>query len=65
MKELANESVDEIMNGHASLTGLRLFMVAAIGNYHDLSGIYGIMRMSPETINTFDGCSMNKRRRLK
>ena len=48
MIKLAEENVDEIMNGYDSLTGLRVFMVAAIGEYHDLSGIYGMMRMSPE-----------------
>ena len=48
MKELAEENVDEIMNGYDALTGLRLFMVSAMGKYHDLSAIYGMMRMSPE-----------------
>ena len=52
MKELVEANVDEILNGHDSSTGLRAFMVAAMGDYHDLSGIYGIMRMSPETRNT-------------
>ena len=51
MKELAEAKVDEIYNGHDSSTGLRVFMVAAMGNYHDLSAIYGMMKMSPETKN--------------
>ena len=51
MKELAEANVDEMMNGHDSSTGLRVFMVAAMGKYHDLSGVYGMMRLSPETMN--------------
>ena len=72
MKELAkaNKNVDILMNGHDSLTGLRLFMVAAMGEKYDLSAIYGMMRMGPEMINTeelhFDGYddTVHKRRRL-
>ena len=52
MKELAEANADEIYNGYDSSTGLRVFMVAAMGGHHDLSGIYGMMRMSPETRNT-------------
>ena len=52
MRELAEVNVDEILNGCDSSTGLRVFMVAAMGDDHDLSGIYGMMRMSPETRNT-------------
>ena len=52
MKQLAEANVDEICNGYGSSTGLRVFMVAAVGDYHDLSGIYSMMRMSPETKNT-------------
>ena len=48
MKELSEANVSEIMNGHDDgLTGLNLFMVAAMGNCHDLSAIYGMMRMNP------------------
>ena len=52
MEELLVESnVDEAINGHDSTTGLRLFMVAAMGDggvmSRDLSSIYGLMRMSP------------------
>ena len=68
MKELAEENGDEMMNGCDSLTGLCIFMVAAMGDYNDLSGIYGMMRMSPETSNIDDWSatsSMNKRRKLK
>ena len=50
MNELAEENTAEVMSGCDSLTGLRLFMVAAMCDYHDLSGIYGMMRMSPEII---------------
>ena len=50
MKELAETNMDEIATGFDSLTGLRVFMVAAIGDCHDLSGIYGMMKMSPEII---------------
>ena len=35
MKELAEADVVEVMNGYDSLTGLRLFMVAAVGKNHD------------------------------
>ena len=49
MKELVELIVDEVMNGYNSLTWLCLFMIAAIGKYHDLNGLYGIMRMSPTT----------------
>ena len=52
MRELAEVNVDEILNVCDSSTGLRVFMVAAMGDDHDLSGIYGMMRMSPETRNT-------------
>ena len=51
MKELAEANVDEILNGCDTSTGLRVFMVAAMGDHHDLSGIYGMMRMSPQTRN--------------
>ena len=47
MKELGEDNVDEVVDGYDSLTGLRLFMVAAMGDRHDLSGIYGLIRMSP------------------
>ena len=52
MKELAEVNGEEIMNGHDCSTGLRLFMLAARGDNHDLSSIYGMMKMSPETNNT-------------
>ena len=45
-------NMDEIMNGHDSLTGLRLFMVAAMGDKHDLSSIYSMVRISPEINNS-------------
>ena len=69
MKELAEANVYEeiIMNGYDSLAELLLFMVATMGNYHDWSGIYGIMRMSLKTNNrVFDGCThqQKKRRRI-
>ena len=73
MKELAeaNDNADALMNGYDNLTGLRLFMVSAMGEKHDLSTIYGMMRMSPEIDNTelyshaYDGTSRNKRRRVQ
>ena len=71
MKELTEANIDEMMNGRDSVTGLCLFMVAAMGDYHDLSGIYGMMRMSPETSKQamcLDDCSttyIKKRRFLK
>ena len=54
MKELAEENPDEIMNGYDDLSGLKLFMVAAMGNYHHLDTIYGIMRMCPEQISVLN-----------
>merc|ERR1712130_224335 len=45
MNELAKTSSEEVMDGHDRLTGLRLFMVAAMGKYHDLNGTYSMMRM--------------------
>ena len=49
-KELIEANVaNEVMNGHDSLTRLCLYMVAVMGDGHDLSAIYGIMRMSSET----------------
>ena len=48
MKQLAEANVDEIVNGHDALTGLQLFMIAAMGDYYDLSAIYGMMKMKPE-----------------
>ena len=47
MKELAEAYTDEIVNGCDGLTGLHLFMVAAMGECYDLSAIYGMMKMSP------------------
>ena len=63
MKQLTESNVDEIMNGYNRLTGLRLFMVAAMGDCYDLSGIYGMMKMSPKISNCFYE-SESKRRRL-
>ena len=60
MKELAEANVYEIANGYDGLTGLRLFMIAAMDNRHDLSAIYGMMKMSPE-INNFDVYNKNKK----
>ena len=49
-KELAESNVVEVVSSFDGLTGLRLFMVAAMENgagFCDLSSIYGLMRMSP------------------
>ena len=40
MDELNEANGDEIMNGIDSLTGLRVFMVAAMGYNYDLNGIF-------------------------
>ena len=53
MKKLICETptnMDEVINSYDSLTGLQLFMVAAMGNRNDLSAIYGIMKMNPQII---------------
>jgi len=47
MSELVKSNVDDVVNGTDSLTGLRLFMLAAMDKNSDLSSIYGMMRMSP------------------
>lgn len=39
MKELSKANADEAMKGHGSLTGLHMFMDAAMGNRHDTSGM--------------------------
>ena len=54
MNKLACETaknVTEVLDSHDSLTGLRLFMVAAMGDWNDLGSIYNIMKMSPQIIN--------------
>lgn len=58
MKDLAQENADEIMNGCEDLTGLKLFMVAGMGEYHKLNAVYEMMRVSPEIIPTLR-CLMN------
>ena len=68
MKELAEANMNEMTNGHDKLTGLHLFMVAAMDAHHDLSAIYSMIRMMPEKTICFDGsciCTNNKRRRLR
>ena len=63
MKELAEENVDEIMNGNDSSTGLRLFMYAAMSSSRcDLSVIYGMMRMGPDQRIDFDECTNTRKR---
>ena len=63
MKELAETSVDEIVNGFDCLTGLRLFMVAAMGDKCDLSTIYGVMKMSPEqVVDDLDECTHKQKK---
>ena len=47
MKELVESNSEEVGYGFDNTTGLRLFMVASMGNASDLSTIYGMMRMSP------------------
>ena len=48
---LVESNVDYAVYGHDCSTGLRLFMIAAMGDnyFSDLSSIYGLMRMSPST----------------
>ena len=47
MKELVESNTEEVVYGFDNTTGLRLYMLAAMGNYSDLSTIYGMMRMNP------------------
>ena len=51
MSELIEEGNGDDIHGCDTVTGLRLFMVAAMGTRNDLSAIYGIMRMGPEMSN--------------
>ena len=53
MQDIVDSNVNDVLNGYDTFTGLRLFMLAAMGNNHssDLSSIYGMMRMSPEICN--------------
>ena len=60
MSEMIGGSGDDIHTCD-SVTGLRLFMVAAMGDRNDLSSIYGIMRMGPEMLNQ----NVVKKRKLK
>ena len=69
MKELTEQNADILIDGCDGLTGLRLFMVAAMGAHYDLSAIYSMIRMSPEmcipeTCTLHDECKTNKRRRM-
>ena len=50
MQDIVDSNVNDVLNGYDIFTGLRLFMLAAMGNNlsSDLSSIYGMMRMSPE-----------------
>lgn len=52
VKELVESNIEEVVDGCDGLTGLRLFMLAAMGSKEGgccyLNSIYGLMRMSPE-----------------
>lgn len=52
VKELVESNIEEVVDSYDGLTGLRLFMLAAMGSKEggccDLNSIYGLMRMSPE-----------------
>ena len=47
MRDLVDSNTEELVYGFDSDTSLRVFMLAAMGNYSDLSTVYGIMRKSP------------------
>ena len=55
MKELTQERSESMVTVHDSATGLRLFMVAAMGSRNDLSSIYAMMKTSPDQRLEFDG----------
>lgn len=65
MKEQAEANADEIMNNYDDLTGLNLFMLAAMNDCHDLSAIYGLMKMTPEEKIRFGSCRSRKRELTK
>ena len=49
MSEIAAESqhFEQVVDGLNDVAGLRLFMLAAMGNNCDLSSIYALMKLSP------------------
>ena len=49
MKELSEASGDRVMNSYDGLTGMCLLMLNVMGNYHDLSAVYDMMKIGPET----------------
>ena len=49
MSEIVESHVEEVLEGVDNITGLHLFMLAAMGNSCDLSSIYGMMRLSPSS----------------
>ena len=46
------KNVTEVIDSYDSLTGLHLFMIAAMGDHYDLSSIYSIMTVNPQIIDT-------------
>ena len=61
MDEEVELHLSELEDRVDDLTGLRLFMLAAMGNASDLSSVYGIMKRSPET-TTYVNRKKRKRR---
>ena len=47
MRELVESNTEEVVDGLDRMSGLRVFMLAAMGEDSDLSAVYGMMRMSP------------------
>ena len=47
MRELIESNTAEVVDGVDNMSGLRVFMLAAVGKNSDLSTIYGMMKMSP------------------
>ena len=47
MRELVESNIENVANGTDYRTGLRMFMLAAMGDKNDLNTIYGTMKMSP------------------
>ena len=67
MRELAESEVDEVILGCDDVTGLCLFMLAAMGEYSDLNTIYSLLKMSPGRIQhlSMESRNTNCRKRKK
>ena len=47
MKELAGSNITEVTEGKDNVTGLKVFMVAAMGDRVDVNTIYNLVKIDP------------------